>query len=166
MKRRYLKILRMLLLIAVVVVVIVANVSHRNSVIKDVVVVVDYVGNDTLVSANQLKAEIMNKHRDITTQSVGETNLEDINADRDIIATYVDEGDFTSALSLADMLPSLYGLTGTDLAEHQMYKDLLMLYRDWHISERNAMQMDSTEKAMVEHIADCGTGFPQIMAQA
>lgn len=93
-------------------------------------------------------------------------NLEDINADRDIIATYVDEGDFTSALSLADMLPSLYGLTGTDLAEHQMYKDLLMLYRDWHISERNAMQMDSTEKAMVEHIADCGTGFPQIMAQA
>ena len=93
-------------------------------------------------------------------------NLEDINADRDIIATYVDEGDFTSALSLADMLPSLYGLTGTDLAEHQMYKDLLMLYRDWHINERNAMQMDSTEKAMVEHIADYGTGFPQIMAQA
>ena len=98
MKRRYLKILRMLLLIAVVVVVIVANVSHRNSVIKDVVVVVDYAGNDTLVSANQLKAEIMNKHRDITTQSVGETNLEDINA---VVKSnpYVDETNVSITVS-------------------------------------------------------------------
>lgn len=93
------------------------------------------------------------------------TNMEDINADHEIIATYVDEGDFTTALALADMLPSLYGLTGTDLAEHQDYKDLLMLYRDWYNDGRNAMQMNSTERATVEHIADYSTGIPQMMAR-
>lgn len=93
------------------------------------------------------------------------TNMEDINADHEIIATYVDEGDFTTALALADMLPSLYGLTGTDLAEHQDYKDLLMLYRDWYNDGRNAMQMNNTERAIVEHIADYSTGIPQMMAR-
>lgn len=93
------------------------------------------------------------------------TNMEDINADQEIIATYVDEGDFTTALALADMLPSLYGLTGTDLAEHQDYKDLLMLYRDWYNDGRNAMQMNNTERAIVEHIADYSTGIPQMMAR-
>lgn len=93
-------------------------------------------------------------------------NSEDINADHDIIATYVDEGDFTTALALADMLPDLYGLTGTDLVEHQAYRDLLILYRDWYNDSRNAMQMNNTERATVEHIADYGTGYPQIMAKA
>jgi len=108
--------------------------------------------NDTILDMTELRGWL--------------ANLEDINADRDIIATYMDEGDFTTALALADMLPSLYGLTGTNLVEHQAYKDLLMLYRDWYNDGRNAMQMNSTERAIVEHIADYGTGYPQIMAQA
>lgn len=94
------------------------------------------------------------------------SRLEHINADYDIIATYMDEGDFASALALANMLPSLYELTGEDLVEHQAYTDLLLLFRKWHNDGRNAMQMDSTERAMVEHIADYGTGHSQNMAQA
>ena len=43
---------------------------------------------------------------------------------------------------------------------------LLMLYREWYNDGRNAMQMNNTERAIVEHIADYGTGYPQIMAQA
>lgn len=108
--------------------------------------------NDTILDVTELRGWL--------------ANLEDIDADRDIIATYVDEGDFTTALALADMLPSLYGLTGTDLVEHQAYKDLLILYRDWYNDGRNAMQMNSTERATVEHIAEYVTGYPQIMAQA
>ena len=36
MKRRYSNILKVLLLVAIVVVIVVANVSHRNTAIKDV----------------------------------------------------------------------------------------------------------------------------------
>lgn len=93
-------------------------------------------------------------------------NLDDIHADRDIIATYVDEGDFTAALSLANMLPTLYGLASNDLAEHGDYVELLELYRDLHAGGRNTMQLDSTERMQVERIAVQGTGYPQAMAQA
>lgn len=93
-------------------------------------------------------------------------NLVDIHADRDIIATYVDEGDFTGALALADMLPDLYGLSGNDLAEHGDYVELLELYRDLYADGRNITQLDSTETAQVNRIAEQGTGYPQAMAQA
>lgn len=108
--------------------------------------------NDTILDVNELRLWL--------------GNLEDIHADRDIIATYVDEGDFTDALALANMLPALYGLTGNDLAEHSDYVELLELYRDLYNDGRNTMQINSAEKAVVEHIAEYGTGYPKIMAQA
>ena len=93
-------------------------------------------------------------------------NLDDIHADRDVIATYVDEGDFTDALSLAGMLPSLYDLSGNDLTEHGDYVELLELYSDLYDDGRNTMQLDSAERARVERIAVQGSGYPQSMAQA
>lgn len=93
-------------------------------------------------------------------------NMEDIHADRDIIATYIDEGDFTNALALANMLPTLYGLTGVELDEYNDYVDLIELYRNLYNDGRNAMQLNRVEKAMVEHIADYGSGNSQLMAQA
>lgn len=103
---------------------------------------------------------------DITELRGWLANMEDIYADRDIIATYVDEGDFTNALTLANMLPSLYGLTGNDLVEHNDYVELLELYRDLYNDDRNIMQLDSAERVQVERIAFQGSGYPQAMAQA
>jgi len=107
--------------------------------------------NDTVLDINELRGWL--------------GNLEDIHADRDIIATYVDEGDFNNALTLARLLPSLYGLTGKDLVEHEDYLSILELYQDLFNSGRNNMQLDSTEIVFVRHIADYGTGYPQAMAQ-
>lgn len=108
--------------------------------------------NDTVLNISELRGWL--------------ANMKDIYADRDIITTYVDEGDFTNALTLANMLPSLYGLTGNDLVEHNDYVELLELYRDLHNDDRNIMQLDSTERAQVERIALQGSGYPQAMAQA
>ena len=93
-------------------------------------------------------------------------NLEDLHADREIISTFVDEGDFEKAFALAGLLPNLYGLTGSDLVEHQNYIGLLTLYRNLYNSGRNIMQIDSVEMVFVNDLARFGTGYPQIMAQA
>lgn len=108
--------------------------------------------NDTVLNISELRGWL--------------ANMKDIYADRDIIATYVDEDDFTNALTLANMLPSLYGLTGNDLMEHNDYVELLELYRDLHNDDRNIMQLDSTERAQVERIALQSSGYPRAMAQA
>ena len=54
-------------------------------------------------------------------------NLNDLSADRQIISTYMAEGDFGTAFSLANMLPALYEFDETALAEHDDYMELLGL---------------------------------------
>ncbi len=78
LNRRFRKILWLIFLVAVVAGIIFANVSHRNSVVQDVEVVVDYLGNDTLVTSEQLRAEIFEKFRDIRSREVGEVNVSEI----------------------------------------------------------------------------------------
>jgi len=84
-------------------------------------------------------------------------NLGGINYDRQIIASYVNEGNFTDAFSLANMLPQLYDLDSAALVEHNYYIDLLTLYDTLYSQGRNTYQMDSTEKALVEYIASNST---------
>lgn len=93
-------------------------------------------------------------------------NMEDLETDREIVSIYLEESDTTRAFALADMLPTLYGLSGADLTEHNDYLELLRLYQMLNEDGRNTMQLDSTEHATVENIADYGTGTPQAMAKS
>lgn len=125
-----------------------------------------YRGEYTRAAGDIIRSLVNDTVLDITELRGWLANMKDIYADRDIIATYVDEGDFTNALTLANMLPSLYGLTGNDLVEHNDYVELLELYRDLYNDDRNIMQLDSAERVQVERIAVQGSGYPQAMAQA
>ena len=93
-------------------------------------------------------------------------NMEDMETDREIVGVYLEDGRYDDALALAGMFPTLYGLAGEDLEEHNDYMALLNLYGGSLGSGRNTMQLDSVERATVEHIADYGTGTPQAMAKA
>ena len=125
-----------------------------------------YRGEYTRAAGDIIRSIVNDTVLDISELRGWLANMKDIYADRDIIATYVDEGDFTNALILANMLPSLYGLTSNDLVEHNDYVELLELYRDLYNDDRNIMQLDSAERVQVERIAVQSSGYPQAMAQA
>jgi len=80
-------------------------------------------------------------------------NIGGITSDRQIISSYISEGDFTDAYTLANMLPNLYGLHGADSIEHLYYMDLLHLQDTLYQQGRNTYQLDSAEKTLVENIA-------------
>ena len=91
-------------------------------------------------------------------------NLNDMEADRDIIATYVSEGDFENALTIANALPSIYGLQDINKDENNDYIALITLYRSLHLDGRNITQLNDDETSLVERIAHEGTGRSQVMA--
>jgi hypothetical protein len=93
-------------------------------------------------------------------------NMRDLESDREIVSIYLEEGNYTDAFALANMLPTLYGLSSDDLTEHNDYLALLNLYSVLNADKRNTMQLDSTERASVEYIAEFGTGTPQAMAKS
>lgn len=93
-------------------------------------------------------------------------NMDELESDREIVSLYMEEGNFENALSLANMLPTLYNLSGDDLAEHNDYMAMLTLYKKLFIDGRSIMQLDMLERALVEHTADYSSGIPQAMAKA
>lgn len=92
--------------------------------------------------------------------------MEDLESDREIISIYLEDGDFTHAFALANMLPTLYGLTDENLTDHNNYMSMLELYYRLYHEGSNTMKLDETDRAAVEYFADNSTGTAQAMAQA
>jgi len=57
------------------------------------------------------------------------SNLGGIEADRQVIASYMQQDNYTEALNLGTMLPQLYNLTGDALTEQSNYMQMLTLYQ-------------------------------------
>jgi hypothetical protein len=93
------------------------------------------------------------------------SNLKDINADRQIITSYMEEGNESTAFALANLLPSLYGLTGAALNEHNGYMQLLTLNDTLYHQHRTVFELTESETAMVDSLATFGVGIAQVMAE-
>ena len=93
-------------------------------------------------------------------------NMHELASDRMTVASYIQEGDFTTALSLAGSLPSTYNLQGDDLSDHNDYMTLLGLYQTLHNSNRTIYDLTSSETDMVKDMAENGLGASQQMARA
>lgn len=93
-------------------------------------------------------------------------NMHNINADRMIVASFIQEGDFANALKLASALPAVYGLQGNGLTDHNDYMRLLYLYQNLYNSNRTIFEMTSVESTMVDDIAQNGVGNSKSIARA
>ena len=108
--------------------------------------------NDTLADHAELRAWL--------------GNMESLAADRLAVASFMQQRDFGSALTLAESLPELYGLQGDELNDHNDYISLLSLYQTLDGEGRNAHQLTEAETAMVEGIANDGQSTSRAMAEA
>jgi hypothetical protein len=93
-------------------------------------------------------------------------NLGGITSDRQIISSYISEGNFTDAFTLANLLPQLYKLEEDELTEHNYYMDMLNLHQILHQEGRNTFQMDSIEKAEITFIAENSKGVAGAQAKS
>ncbi len=108
--------------------------------------------NDTVTDYNELRNWL--------------DNLGGITSDRQIITSYISEGNFTDALTLANMLPQLYNMEGNGLTEHNYYMDMLDLHQTLYQQGRNTFQLDSIEKADILFIANNSNGIAGAQAKS
>ncbi|MBQ2176024.1 MAG: hypothetical protein II453_13500, partial [Alphaproteobacteria bacterium] len=93
-------------------------------------------------------------------------NMGELASDRIVVASYIQNGDFTSALALANTLPNKYDLRGDDLSDYNDYMTLLYLYKTLYNSNRTVRDMTTTELDTVKNMAENGYGASQQMAKA
>jgi hypothetical protein len=92
-------------------------------------------------------------------------NIGGMEADKQIIETYIMEGDYNSPQSLLDMLPALYELSGDELQEYNDYKWLKQLLMNLSQQDRTIFDLDGTELASIVNLAEYGNGSAKTSAQ-
>jgi len=91
---------------------------------------------------------------DYNTYRLWLNRLGDINADRKIVASFVQQNNYTDALALANLFPELYNLQGIALNEHQYYMNMLNFDIILKQENRNPAELNETELALLEQIAE------------
>jgi hypothetical protein len=86
-------------------------------------------------------------------------------ADEQIIATYLAENNYTNALALANMMPSLYAYSENELTEHSFYMDLLNQQISLEQQQRTISDLDSLEVANLIFIAENSQGTAGLQAK-
>ncbi len=80
-------------------------------------------------------------------------NLGGIESDKQIISSYLQEGNFTSAFSLANMLTQIYNLQDENLTENNRFLNLIQLQQTLFNEGRTIDQLTQAELAMLNEFA-------------
>jgi hypothetical protein len=81
-------------------------------------------------------------------------NLGGIEADKQIIASYLNENDTASASALMNLLPSLYNLEDEELDNFNAYKSIVQMQLDLKLAGKSIFELDSTDVSALEVFAD------------
>ena len=92
-------------------------------------------------------------------------NICGLTADKQIISTYLQEGDTSNALTLLNMLPALYDLQDEELNAYYDYSNMVNLQITLQSQNRNLHQLDSTEIAGLLWMADSASGDARMQSR-
>jgi len=93
-------------------------------------------------------------------------NIGGYEMDKQIIFTYMEEGDYTSVQSLLNTMPSIYELEGDQLLAYNDYHTMVTLQVQLAQQQRNIHQLTSTELATIINLADHGMGSGKYSARS
>ncbi len=111
---------------------------------------------------NQMVAE----ETDMASLRLWLGRMKSADADRQIVASYIEEGNFDDALALANMLPQLYNMDAVATAANDAYIDLIELYSTIVADGRDLYEMTATEKAQITQMANADNGIATAQAKA
>jgi hypothetical protein len=80
-------------------------------------------------------------------------NLGGLESDKEIVSSYLYQHDTSNAIYLLNLIPSNYGLTGSDLEDFNEYKAMMMMQIGWMAEGKTIFDLDSIEIAELESIA-------------
>ncbi len=110
-------------------------------------------------SANDIIRSILNEDElDVIQLRNWLSNLGGIESDKQIIATYLQEGNFSAAFSLANTFPQMYNLQQNDITEHNRYISLLQLEQTLFNEGRKVDQLTQSELNMLNEYALASEG--------
>jgi hypothetical protein len=125
-----------------------------------------YSHDRSRAAGDMIRSILNDEELDVAQLRLWLTNLGGIEAERQIIASYAQAGDFTLALALAETLPQTYMLTGNDLIGHNQFVSVLQMQQNLVTTGRNIDQLTQSEQDQLRVIAEADNAVSAPMAKA
>jgi hypothetical protein len=126
----------------------------------------DYNREKTRAAYDMIRSKVHDTLRDFEGLRNWLDNVGGKQADEQIIASWLQEGNTTDVLALAQMMPQFYGFEGKELLEHGYYMDLLDLHINLKQQNRNMFMLENDEIEFLETLADSSSGTAGTQARA
>lgn len=104
-------------------------------------------------SHDMLRSLLNEEQTDYVSVRAWLDNLSGLSSDRQIISTYVQENNYTDAIALANLLPTLYNFSEDELQLHADYMYLLNLQQNLYNEGRVLSQLSESEISNVNAIS-------------
>ena len=125
-----------------------------------------YAHDRSRAAGDMIRSILNDEELDVAQLRLWLTNLGGIEAERQIIASYAHQGDYSLALALAETLPQTYQLAGDDLTGHNQFVSVLQMQQNLVSSGRNIDQLTQSEQDQLRVIAEADNAVSAPMAKA
>jgi hypothetical protein len=92
-------------------------------------------------------------------------NLDNLNADMQIVASYLAEENYTAAQTMLNLIPATRNLEGNALAGYNDYKTMMEMQMAWQQQGRSIFELDSLEVDILLDFAENASGRAAMMAR-
>jgi hypothetical protein len=92
-------------------------------------------------------------------------NLDNLNADMQIVAAYLAEENYTAAQTMLDLIPATRNLEGNALTGYNDYKSMMQMQMAWKQQGRSIFELDSLEVEILLDFAENTSGKAAMMAR-
>lgn len=125
-----------------------------------------YWRNAVQAAQDIIRSELIDSITDLNEIRVWLGNIGGYQVDKQVVSTYIQEGDFSSAQNLLSQMPNTYSLSGDELLAYNDYNALIQMQINLIQEERSICELDSTELATVYLMATQGYGSAKKQAQS
>jgi hypothetical protein len=92
-------------------------------------------------------------------------NLNNLNADMQIVAAYLSEENYAAAQAMLNLIPATRGLEGNALVEYNDYKSMMQMQIAWQQQGRTIFELNSTEVDILTGLVENTSGKAALMAK-
>ncbi|MBV2245795.1 MAG: T9SS type A sorting domain-containing protein, partial [Lentimicrobium sp.] len=125
-----------------------------------------YEGEKTKAANNLIRSCLNDTYIDWEYLRNWYDNMNTLNADYGIVASYMTEKNFSAATTMLDIIPAVRVLEGSDLEEYTAYKNLILWQIQLMQQDGDITTLDSTAINMLQETAKGSTGKASLMARA
>jgi hypothetical protein len=125
----------------------------------------DYHAGKTQAALDMIRSILADTVLDMQQYRNWLDNLGGLEADKQIIASFLTEGNYNDAQALLNLLPSFYALEGQALLDYNDYKSLMQMQLAWQQQEQNIFELDSAEVAVLADYAEYSAGEAKYLAR-